>query len=103
MQRSSVVLPEPDRPMIITASRCRTSRSHAAEHVVRAKVLLQLPDVHDRLADVGRQRCPVVAASRATAGDRAPIGERRFGHRSPFDSRRSSRSWKRLNMIVSTQ
>ena len=27
MQRSNVVFPEPDRPMIITASRCRTSRS----------------------------------------------------------------------------
>ena len=107
MQRSSVVLPEPDRPMIITASRCRTSRSTPRSTWFVPKYFSSCPT-----RTIGSPMCvgsgaPVVPARgrcRPWAEiDERPIRKRRIGHRSPLARRRSRRSWKRLKMIVRTQ
>ena len=48
MQRSSVLLPEPERPMRQIVSRGYTSSVDAAEDVVGAEVLLDRERAHDR-------------------------------------------------------
>ena len=98
MQRSSVVLPLPERPMIMTASRCRTSRSTPRSTWLSPKYLSR-PSA-GRSARRGAWARGLVAARAEPA---SPRSGRRSHHRSPRAMRRSSRSWKNEKTIVSTQ
>ena len=51
MHRSNVVLPEPDRPMTMTASRWRTSRSTPRSTWLEPKYFSSAIHPHDRLAE----------------------------------------------------
>ena len=63
MQRRSVVLPVPDRPMSITASRRRTSRSIAAQDVVARRSTSRCP----RRSTITSPRCAGGFGARAAS------------------------------------
>ena len=48
MQRSSVVLPEPEGPTMATTSPRATSIETPAQHLERAEALVQVDDPHER-------------------------------------------------------